>query len=203
MATGGNMPQATTGWYNPPNPIYGPTPTIAQDQKTQEDQLKNPALFPHGYVRGENPYFDKVVDATRAGNFTPRAPVIGYGQTPTGGDWMSQPGGPYSPERIKAGNWGDRINWTPTGNPNTPFVPPGSPFAPGGPRFGELSGGAGGGSQATPAAPATAARSYTSPGFNMAAGANPISQAMQNYQANIRSQVPQQYQQYLPANFAF
>ena len=42
-----------------------------------------------------------------------------------------------------------------------------------------------------------------SPGFRMQPGANPIQQAMSQYQSNLRAQVPQQYQQYLPANFGF
>lgn len=50
---------------------------------------------------------------------------------------------------------------------------------------------------------ATGARSYTSPGYSTQPGANPLSQAMRSYQANLRAQVPQQYQQYLPANFGF
>ena len=35
------------------------------------------------------------------------------------------------------------------------------------------------------------------------ATSNPITQAMQSFQSNLRSQVPQQYQQYLPANMGF
>lgn len=49
-----------------------------------------------------------------------------------------------------------------------------------------------------------AARSYTSPNVTTnTATSNPISQAMQSYMGNLRSQVPQQYQQYLPANMGF
>lgn len=77
--------------------------------------------------------------------------------------------------------------------PATPATPGVSPATPATPAVGV-------GAQRRTSTPGT---TYTSPGFSMAAGANPISQAMQQYQANLRSQVPQQYQQYLPSNFAF
>ena len=56
-----------------------------------------------------------------------------------------------------------------------------------------------------------AARTMTTPGYSTTtpgsqapgAATNPIQNAMSQYQNNLRSQVPQQYQQYLPANFGF
>ena len=134
----------------------------------------------------------------------PDKPSYGPPTSPTSGPvWPGGGGGGPSTQPIELGSGGtgpDGVNWhtnatqAPAWNPQAQ-----SPLASLPPNYWQskaqqLHSGAGYTQPLDMAKPHVTTNTATS---------NPITQAMQSFQSNLRSQVPQQYQQYLPANFGF